>query len=87
MNEKVTHHHSEVNLRGRKLVITIILNLLITVAQIIGAIFANSLALLSDAFHNLSDSSSLVITLIANQLTKRKSTKSISADHCRLYHL
>jgi cobalt-zinc-cadmium efflux system protein len=76
MKGSAGHSHHEIDLRGRKLVITIVLNVLITVAQIIGAIFANSLALLSDAFHNFSDSSSLVITLIANQLTKRKSTKN-----------
>jgi len=68
-------YHAEVNLRGRKLILTIILNLLITVAQIIGALFANSLALLSDAFHNFSDTSSLFISYIANHLIKRKSTK------------
>lgn len=76
MKGSTGHSHDEITLRGRKLVITIVLNVLITVAQIIGAIFANSLALLSDAFHNFSDSSSLVITLIANQLTRRKFTKN-----------
>lgn len=75
MKENTNHHHDEINLRGRKLVITIILNLFITVAQIIGAIFANSLALLSDAFHNFSDTSSLLISWAANQLTKKKFTK------------
>lgn len=75
MKENANHHHDEINLRGRKLIITIVLNLLITIAQIIGAIFANSLALLSDALHNFSDSFSLMITYIANQLTKKKSTK------------
>ncbi len=68
------HIHDHINLRGRKLVITIVLNLLITVAQVIGAVFANSLALLSDAFHNFSDTSSLLISYIANNLTKKKST-------------
>jgi cobalt-zinc-cadmium efflux system protein len=76
MKESAGHIHDEINLRGRKLVITIVLNLLISIAQIIGAIIANSLALLSDAFHNFSDTFSLVITLIANQLTRRKSTKN-----------
>jgi cobalt-zinc-cadmium efflux system protein len=75
MNEKGGHHHDEVDLRGRKLIVTIILNLLITVGQVIGAVFANSLALLSDAFHNFSDTSSLLISYIANKLTKKKSTK------------
>ena len=69
------NHHSHINLRGRKLIITIFLNLLITVVQILGAIFANSLALLSDAFHNFSDTSSLLLSYIANRLTRRKSTK------------
>lgn len=57
------------------MIITIFLNLLITVVQILGAIFANSLALLSDAFHNFSDTSSLLFSYIANRLTRRKSTK------------
>ncbi len=69
------NHHSHSNLRGRKLIVTIFLNLLITVVQILGAIFANSLALLSDAFHNFSDTSSLLFSYIANRLTRRKSTK------------
>lgn len=69
------HNHTHSNLRGRKLIITIFLNLLITVVQILGAIFANSLALLSDAFHNFSDTSSLLFSYIANRLTRRKSTK------------
>ncbi len=69
------NHNSRNDLRGRKLIITIFLNLLITVVQIIGAIFANSLALLSDAFHNFSDTSSLLLSYIANRLTRRKSTK------------
>lgn len=70
------NHHSHSNLRGRKLIITIFLNLLITVVQILGAIFANSLALLSDAFHNFSDTSSLLLSYIANRLIRRKSTKA-----------
>ena len=68
--------HQYIHLRGKKLVITIFLNLLITVIQITGAIFANSLALLSDAFHNFSDTSSLLLSYIANRLTRRKSTKN-----------
>lgn len=75
MKEAGGHYHDEIDLRGRKLIVTIFLNLLITVAQVIGAIFANSLALLSDAFHNFSDTSSLLISYVANKLTKKKFTK------------
>jgi len=69
------NHHVQNELRGKKLIITIFLNLLITIVQVIGAIFANSLALLSDAFHNFSDTSSLLVSYIANRLTRKKSTK------------
>lgn len=68
--------HSENKLRGKKLGFAIFLNLLITLAQITGAIFANSLALLSDAFHNFSDTSSLLLSYIANRLTRKRSTKN-----------
>jgi len=75
MKHQGLNHHEEINLRGKRLILTLFLNLFITIAQVIGAIFANSLALLSDAFHNFSDTSSLLISYIANRLTKRKSTK------------
>lgn len=83
MTQHAGHSHDEVNLRGRKLIITIVLNLLITVAQIIGAIIANSMALLSDAFHNFSDTSSLLISYIANRLTKKKSTTQMTFGYKR----
>jgi cobalt-zinc-cadmium efflux system protein len=69
------NHNSYTQLRGKKLILTIFLNLLITIAQVTGALFANSLSLLSDAFHNFSDTSSLLLSYIANRLTRRKSTK------------
>lgn len=66
------HHHHEVN--GKNLFITIILNIVITLAQIIGGIFSGSLALISDAIHNFSDVLSLVIAWGANKTSKRPST-------------
>ena len=66
------HHHGE--LRGRNLLISIFLNILITAAQIIGGIVSGSLALLSDALHNFSDVLSLVVSYIANKLTKKQAS-------------
>ncbi len=65
-----SHHHHE--LSGRNLLISIVLNILITIAQIIGGIISGSLALISDAVHNLSDVISLVISYVANLLTNKK---------------
>ncbi|MFA8299800.1 MAG: cation diffusion facilitator family transporter [Hyphomicrobiales bacterium] len=62
------HHHHDV--RGKNLFITIILNVIITVAQVIGSFVSGSLALLSDALHNFSDVMSLVISWIANKMSK-----------------
>ncbi len=59
------HHH---HLQGQKLFWSIVLNLFITVAQIIGGLFANSLSLLSDALHNFSDVLSLIISWFAHKL-------------------
>lgn len=63
------HHHHHVS--GKNLFITIILNIIITVSQIIGGIFSGSLALLSDAMHNFSDVLALLIAYYANRLAAR----------------
>lgn len=72
MGQNHTHNHSHHKLSGRNLLISIFLNILITTAQIIGGILSGSLALISDAVHNLSDVISLVISYVANLLTNRK---------------
>lgn len=66
------HNHSHKVLSGRNLFISIFLNILITLAQIIGGIISGSLALISDAIHNLSDVISLIISYVANLLTNTK---------------
>ena len=64
-----SHTHSKIGLR---LFITIIINVFITVAQIIGGLFANSLSLLSDALHNFSDVVALALSWGANVLARKK---------------
>jgi cobalt-zinc-cadmium efflux system protein len=68
------HNHlsSKTTLSGRNLLFSIILNILITTAQIIGGFISGSLALISDAAHNFSDVISLIISYIANLLTNNK---------------
>ncbi|WP_339737077.1 cation diffusion facilitator family transporter [uncultured Sunxiuqinia sp.] len=65
----MTHEHAQ-----NRLGITIFLNVVITVAQIIGGIISGSLALISDALHNLSDSLAVVLAYIANRLSGREKT-------------
>jgi cobalt-zinc-cadmium efflux system protein len=70
------HSHSHGKITGRNLLISIFLNLLITASQVIGGILSGSLALLSDALHNFSDVLSLVISYLANKLSKRKASSN-----------
>lgn len=57
-----------------KLVFTIFLNLLITMAQVAGGIISGSLALISDAIHNLSDTVSVILAWFAQVLSRKPST-------------
>ena len=66
-----SHNHTHQDLKGRNLLISIFLNILITISQVVGGIISGSLALLSDALHNFSDVLSLVISYIANLLAKK----------------
>ncbi|MGK9370098.1 cation diffusion facilitator family transporter [Melioribacter sp. Ez-97] len=69
------HSHSDVltATKGR-LIFVILLNLVITAAEVIGGLISGSLALISDALHNFSDSVSIVISYIALKLKHRKNS-------------
>jgi cobalt-zinc-cadmium efflux system protein len=70
----MSHTHDKKQVSLVKLVFTIILNLVITAAQIIGGIISGSLALISDAIHNLSDSVSVILAWLAQVLSRKPST-------------
>ncbi|MEA3505512.1 MAG: cation diffusion facilitator family transporter [Bacteroidota bacterium] len=71
------HHHHTNNLRGKKLLWVALLNFSITIVQIVGGIISNSLSLLSDALHNLGDSSAIFIAFLAG----KKSHKAPDEQH------
>lgn len=64
------HHHHD--LSGKKLLIAIVLNSIITLAQLVGGIVSGSLALLSDALHNFSDVMALFISWAAHRMAHRE---------------
>ncbi len=68
------HHHNHKETQGKNLLISIFLNILITVTQVIGGFISGSLSLLSDALHNLSDVISLVISYTASRLSRKKAS-------------
>ena len=76
-NHKAAHHHHSIEEGNinRAFWIGIILNTAFVAIEFAAGIFYNSLALLSDAGHNLSDVASLGLSLFAFKLAKSKSTE------------
>jgi len=70
MKDNIQHAHEAKPLEAR-LIGAIVLNALIVVAEIAGGLVSGSLALLSDAIHNLSDVAALIIAFVARRLGRR----------------
>jgi len=70
------HEHDYQNKNGteRNLLFSVLLNLLVTIAETLGGLYSNSLALLSDALHNLGDTSAIFIAYLANLISKKDHT-------------
>jgi cobalt-zinc-cadmium efflux system protein len=67
------HHaeHGHHDHTDRNLLVSVFLNLVITIAEIIGGLISNSLSLLSDALHNLGDTSAIFIAYMASLIGRK----------------
>jgi len=66
------HHHHDLDRMGdRRLLTAIAINMLLTLAQVIGGIISGSLALIADALHNFSDAASLLIAWVARKIGRQ----------------
>ncbi len=66
------HHHHDVDAMGdRRLGWAIAINMLLTLAQVIGGVLSGSLALIADALHNFSDAASLLIAWVARRIGRQ----------------
>jgi len=72
------HHHSGSNIK-----VAFFLNLAFTVLEIIGGIFVNSVAILSDAIHDLGDSLALGSAWYLQHKSKQESDESFSFGYAR----
>jgi cobalt-zinc-cadmium efflux system protein len=79
----MSHHHNHGEIKGKNLIITMILNFAITIAEIIGGLYAGSLSLISDALHNLSDGVAVIITYISLKLSRRENTAKMTFGYKR----
>jgi cobalt-zinc-cadmium efflux system protein len=76
----MTHDHSHANpgiATGRhpkRLVLVVVITATVVVGEVIGGLLSGSLALLADAGHMLTDSTGLLIALVATTLAARPAT-------------
>ncbi len=74
------HDHHDVDTMGdRRLGWAIAINMLLTLAQVIGGVVSGSLSLIADALHNFSDAASLLIAWVARKIGRQP------ADHFKTF--
>ncbi len=83
-----THHHhtapdSPNSRSSRNFAIALALNLSFTAVEILGGLYTNSLAILSDALHDLGDSIALSAALVLERLSGRRRTDRYSYGYRR----
>ena len=70
------HHHEEVSEKTIfYLMISFIINMVLSAVEIIAGLFAGSIALIGDALHNTSDAFSILIAVIAFKIGHKKADK------------
>lgn len=70
-----SHHHGEIGAEEH-IRFGLILNLAFAVTEVLIGVLSNSIAILSDAVHDFSDSGSLLISYFAARISKRKADAS-----------
>jgi len=65
------HHHDIEGMGDRRLIWAIAINMVLTLAQVVGGIISGSLALIADALHNFSDAAALLIAWVARRIGRK----------------
>lgn len=79
-----SHHHSRQASWGKRLIITMVMNLVIPAVQIVGGIISGSMALISDALHNLGDFVAVLISYLALHIGNRGPTSALTFGYRRI---
>lgn len=65
------HGHGHAHGGDKRLMGAVVVNVLLTVAQVVGGVLSGSLSLIADALHNLNDAAALGIALVARRISRR----------------
>lgn len=77
------HHHIDRDAGDARIAGAVVVNLALTVAQVIGGILSGSLALIADALHNFSDAIALIIAFWARRIARRPADARMSFGYGR----
>lgn len=77
------HLHIDEKTGDRRVAMAIVVNLGLTIVQIVGGLISGSIALVADAVHNLSDALSLVIAFAARRIARTPSSPSMTFGYAR----
>lgn len=80
----ISHEHDHTPVKENRLLAATVLNLIISVAEITGGLISNSLSLISDALHNLSDGVAIFIAWIAHKISRRPSNAKRTFGYKRI---
>lgn len=78
-----THHHDVSQLSDRRIIWSVLLNVGLTVAEVVGGILSGSVALIADALHNFNDAMALVVTLVARRVSRRRADNQYTFGYRR----
>lgn len=83
MSHNHNHSHNHSNDGKSNIGLAFFLNLSFTLIELVGGIFTNSIAIISDAIHDFGDSLSLALAWYFERLSKKGSTKKYSYGYKR----
>lgn len=78
-----SHSHIDPDAGDARIAWAVAVNMLLTVAQVIGGVLSGSLALIADALHNFSDAISLIIAFWARKIARRPADDVMSFGYGR----
>ncbi len=78
------HHHLPQDAGDVRVGLAILVNVLLTVVQIIGGLLSGSVALIADAVHNLSDAASLLIAFFARRIARQPTDAGMTFGYKRV---